>query len=110
MRLIVAAMRSLKPIPDISDRLDGGVALWLGLDLAPKCIDTPIAELNEQLACVEMRPFDPEVAAVVEAAGPPGAIYPCPSRKLHPSDPLWFGPHITFILLVGIDWQCPLRR
>ena len=42
VRLIVAAMRSLKPIPDISDRLDEGGAIWLGLDLAPKCIDTPI--------------------------------------------------------------------
>ncbi len=62
--------------PNISDHLDQGGAIWLGLDLAPKCIDTPIAELNDQLASVEMRPFDPEVAAVVEAAGPPGAIYP----------------------------------
>ncbi len=35
---------------------------------------------------------------------------PCPSRKLHPSDPSWFGPHTTFILLVGIYWRRPVRR
>ncbi len=42
MRLIVAVLRNLKPIPDISDRHDERGTIWLGLDLAPKCIDTPI--------------------------------------------------------------------
>ena len=31
------------------------------------------------------------------------AVAFCPSRKLHPCDPSWFGPHIRFILLVGIN-------
>ena len=28
---------------------------------------------------------------------------PCPSRKLHPCDPPWFGPYTRFIFLVGIN-------
>ena len=42
MRFIEAARWNLKPIPDISNRHDEGGMIRLGLDLVPKCIDTPI--------------------------------------------------------------------